>query len=286
MLPRRSGAALSTGYEPRALSSPYTKFSRPSSLCFTAFCSFCIGLSPLLFPSSLPHASRTYRARSRSWEEPRNVAQTSIASALPQSPPFGRIPPKFRPISDLPCALCLFRRPIALHRVPFVVRRLRSRLRRHAAHPSRCSPSFQPSSSSRNRAFFAPHRVQPYLRRFSSLFLRSLAMSAATTAAPRFPKLKLGNWSTWEADMSAHLDARARATPSTTASPSASRTSRLRFALALLLATLPLLLLPPLPSLPLASSLAPLRQAPSPLLSHTQTSLTTRGTQTRAPRLI
>ena len=30
-------------------------------------------------------------------------------------------------------------------------------------------------------------------------------MSAATTAAPRFPKLKLGNWSTWEADMSAHL---------------------------------------------------------------------------------
>ena len=30
-------------------------------------------------------------------------------------------------------------------------------------------------------------------------------MSAATTAAPRFPKLKLGNWSTWEADMSAYL---------------------------------------------------------------------------------
>ena len=30
-------------------------------------------------------------------------------------------------------------------------------------------------------------------------------MSAATTAAPRFPKLKLGNWATWEADMSAHL---------------------------------------------------------------------------------
>ena len=82
------------------------------------------------------------------------------------------------------------------------------------------------------------------------------------------------------------MDARARATPSTTASPSASRTSRLRFALALLLATLRPLLLLPLPSLPLASSLAPLRQAPSPLLSHTQTSLTTRGMQTRAPRLI
>ena len=82
------------------------------------------------------------------------------------------------------------------------------------------------------------------------------------------------------------MDARARATPSTTASPSASRTSRLRFALALLLATLPLLLLLPLPSLPLASSLVLLRQAPSPLLSHPQTSLTTRGTQTRAPRLI
>ena len=30
-------------------------------------------------------------------------------------------------------------------------------------------------------------------------------MSAATTAAPRFPKLGLGNWSTWEADMSAYL---------------------------------------------------------------------------------
>ena len=30
-------------------------------------------------------------------------------------------------------------------------------------------------------------------------------MFAATTAAPRFPKLKLGNWATWEADMSAHL---------------------------------------------------------------------------------
>ena len=49
-LPRRSGAAHSTGYEPRALSSLLTKFSRSSSLCFTAFAPFASAYPLCSFP--------------------------------------------------------------------------------------------------------------------------------------------------------------------------------------------------------------------------------------------
>ena len=32
--------------------------------------------------------------------------------------------------------------------------------------------------------------------------------TTSATAAPRFPKLRLGNWATWESDMSAYLRSR------------------------------------------------------------------------------
>ena len=56
---RRSRAAHSTGYEPRALSSLLTKFSRSSSLCFTAFAPFASAYPLCSFPRlyRLPRAT-------------------------------------------------------------------------------------------------------------------------------------------------------------------------------------------------------------------------------------
>ena len=87
---RRSEAALSTGYEPRALDSLYTKFSRPSSLCFTAFCSLCKAYPLCAFPSTLPLAPAHLSRSLLVGNTPRDVAQISCRSPRPLSPPIGR----------------------------------------------------------------------------------------------------------------------------------------------------------------------------------------------------
>ena len=89
MCARRSEAALSTGYEPRALDSLYTKFSRPSSLCFTAFCSLCKAYPLRAFPSTLPLAPAFLSASLLMGNTP-HVAQVSCRSPRPLLPPIGR----------------------------------------------------------------------------------------------------------------------------------------------------------------------------------------------------
>ena len=90
MCARRSEAALSTGYEPRALDSLYTKFSRPSSLCFTAFCSLGKAYPLCAFPSTLPLAPAHLSRSLLVGNTPRDVAQISCRSPRPLSPPIGR----------------------------------------------------------------------------------------------------------------------------------------------------------------------------------------------------